>query len=191
VALALLASSAAAQKRKEKADSQPTPETRALEAKLFSTLSTVINRGANLYNRDDPAGCYRLYEGNLMTMRPLLDHRPDLQKAITTALASAERDPQVFRRAFTLRTVMDKIRSELNPRKDRAKLLAEDKKPPEKKKPGPAPEVKKKPGPAAPEVKKKPPEPPPFETLPVKPKLEDGQKPKEKQEEKKQAEKDD
>jgi hypothetical protein len=140
-----------------------------------------MNRGADLYNRDDFAGCYRLYEGNLMTMRPLLDHRPDLQKAITTALASAERDPQVFRRAFTLRTVMDKIRSELNPRKERAKVLADDKKPAEKKKPGPA----------APEVKKKPPEPPPFETLPVKPKLEDDQKPKKKQEEKKQKENDD
>jgi hypothetical protein len=111
-------------------------ENKALDAKVHSTLRDVINRGAELYNSLDYAACYRLYEGSLMTIRPLIDHRPDLQKAITAGIASAERDPLVWRRAFTLRNVIDKIRTEVNPKKVAKKLTVpptEDKEPGEKK----------------------------------------------------------
>jgi serine/threonine protein kinase len=94
-------------------------DTAALDAKVFIALRDVINRGSHLYNDGDPAACYRLYEGSLMTLRPLLDSRPDLQKAIADDLARVERDPTMWRRAFTLRGVLDKIRAAVNPKKDK------------------------------------------------------------------------
>jgi hypothetical protein len=118
-------------------EKMPVPEEgKALDAKVFSTLRDVINRGADLYNSGEMAACYRLYEGSLMTLRPLIDHRPELQKAISAGIASAERDPLVWRRAFTLRNVIDKVRAEVNPKKVVKNKLPvptpEDKKPQEK-----------------------------------------------------------
>jgi hypothetical protein len=113
--VALLALTAALQAA-DPPEKKPAPaENKSLDGKVFTTLRDVINRGADLYNNGDMAACYRLYEGSLMTIRSLIDHRPELQKAITAGLASAERDPLVWRRAFTLRNVMDKIRGEVNP----------------------------------------------------------------------------
>ena len=53
-----------------------------LHSWLHDVLRTVINRGADLYNKGEWSGCYRLYEGSLLTVKPLLKHRPALQKAI-------------------------------------------------------------------------------------------------------------
>jgi truncated hemoglobin YjbI len=89
---------------------------KALDAALYNTLRDVINRGAALFNSGDQAGCYRLFEGALLAVRPLLAHRPDLQKAIAEGLTGAEQDPQMRRRAFVLRDVLDKVRDEVNPR---------------------------------------------------------------------------
>jgi hemoglobin len=88
---------------------------KALDAALYNNLRDVINRGAALYNSGDQAGCYRLFEGALMAVRPLLAHHPDLQKAITDSLTSAEQDPMLNRRAFALRTVLDRVRDEIKP----------------------------------------------------------------------------
>src|SRR5947209_7297591 len=66
---------------------------RAMDTVLFHTLRDVINRGVDLYNEGNSAGCYRVFEGALMTVRPLLKHRPEVQKMIAQQLASAERDP--------------------------------------------------------------------------------------------------
>jgi hemoglobin len=88
---------------------------KALDSVVYKTLRTVINQGADLYNSGDVAGCYRLYEGSLVTVRPLLDHRPELQEAISKALLVAERNPMATRRAFDLREALDKVRTEVNP----------------------------------------------------------------------------
>src|SRR5262245_46224854 len=88
-----------------------------LDTTIYNSLRDVINRGADVYNNDDHAGCYRIFEGGLVAVKPLLAHRPDLQKVISNALVSAEADPVVWRRAFTLRAALDKIRAELNPKK--------------------------------------------------------------------------
>src|SRR5262245_53684006 len=73
------------------------------DEKLSVALKEVINRGADLYNAGDPAACYRLFEGSLMTIKPTLDRHPDLQKAIEKALAGAEKEPLMWQRAFALR----------------------------------------------------------------------------------------
>ena len=91
-------------------------EQKAFDKKVYDVLRTVINTGADLYNRDgDRAGCYRLYQGSLLTIRPLLDRYPDLQKEIDTALADVDSQASVGERAHTLRKALDKIRSTLKP----------------------------------------------------------------------------
>ena len=88
---------------------------KALDKHVYDTLREVINYGADLYNGGDPPGCYRLYEGALMALKPLLDHRPALQKAITDGIATARSRPVMADRAFALRGVIDKIRDDCNP----------------------------------------------------------------------------
>src|SRR5438132_3526601 len=86
-------------------------EQKASDKKVYDVLRTVINAGADLYNRDgDRAGCYRLYQGSLLTIRPLLEPYPDLQKEIDAALTSADSQASVGARAHTLRKVLGKIR---------------------------------------------------------------------------------
>jgi truncated hemoglobin YjbI len=89
---------------------------KALDAALYNNLKDVVNRGAALYNSGDQAGCYRLFEGALMTVRPLLAHHPELQKAVDDALKGAEQDPMLSRRAFMLRAALDKVRADIKPR---------------------------------------------------------------------------
>jgi hemoglobin len=95
------------------------PPAKAVDSKeidqiINNTLRDVINSGAKLYNRpsNDHAGCYRLFEGSLMTLKPMLAHRPTLQKAVDDAFAAAEREQSITERAFILRAALDRIREE-------------------------------------------------------------------------------
>ncbi|MFL5243071.1 MAG: group 1 truncated hemoglobin [Gemmataceae bacterium] len=90
---------------------------KAQDEGIYKSLRDIINHGADLYNAGDRAACYRLYEGALLALKPLLDHRPDAQKAIDAVVADADRMPSVADRAFALRGVMDKIRNDIHPRK--------------------------------------------------------------------------
>jgi hypothetical protein len=196
--LALLALTAAVRAGDPPDKTRMPAENKALDDRVFSTLREVINRGADLYNKGDHAACYRLYEGSLMTLQPFLEHRPELQKVIAAGFASAERDPLTWRRAFTLRNVIDKIRAEANPKQATKKLPPpdEDKEPARKKSTEKVP-VKKKPVEKDPDddmppVKKpevkKPIEKKPEEKKPEEKKPEE-KKPVEKKEEKKADEK--
>jgi len=90
---------------------------KAVDTHAYGTLREVINQGADLYNGGDWNGCHRMYEGALIALRPFLDHRPDLQKAIDEGIAKARANTDTSRRAFDLRVVIDKIRAETNPTK--------------------------------------------------------------------------
>jgi hemoglobin len=123
--LALALSSAVARAQDDK-PAGPAPDRKALDGLIYSNLKEVINHGADLYNSGDWNGCYRLWEGALMTLKPMLAHRGELQKAIDTALTNARQDPMLYRRAFVLRTVLDQIRTELKggaPAKDKTPLV--------------------------------------------------------------------
>src|SRR6516225_998303 len=71
----------------------PPLERKTLDEQVYKTLREVINRGADLYNSGDQNGCYRLYEGALLALQPLVDHHPDWQKAIATGIEDARRNP--------------------------------------------------------------------------------------------------
>jgi hypothetical protein len=81
------------------------------DRKVSEALRDVIERGRALYNDNrDYTGCYRIYEGALLAVRPLLNHRPDLQKEIHEGLAQAERIPINWQQAHALRKVIDRVR---------------------------------------------------------------------------------
>ncbi len=103
-------------RRARAADDKPASgplDRKDLDGMLHANLKEVINHGADLYNSGDWNGCYRLWEGALMSIKPLLGHRGELQKAIDTGIANARQDPMLYRRAFVLRTVLDQIRNDL------------------------------------------------------------------------------
>jgi hypothetical protein len=80
---------------------------------LDSTLHKVINRGAYLFNGRDPVGCYRLWEGSLLMVRPMLADRPHLQKLIDRSLAHAQAQCCAIHSAFILRAALERIRDDL------------------------------------------------------------------------------
>jgi len=123
------------QERKELAEPEKPTNTQ-----LSQVIREVINRGADLYNSGDHAACYRFFEGSILALRPFLAHLPNSQKALTSALSAAEKDPVVWRRAFTLRNALDKMRSDLNPsakEKDKEKDKDKESFPPSGDKPDP------------------------------------------------------
>jgi hypothetical protein len=95
-----------------------TVDLRALELKLDANLKEVINHGARVYNHGDPAGCCRVYEGALLSVRPLLEDRPLLLRSVREALDGAHSEPSCIHRAFLLRKALDDIRDEINPPRD-------------------------------------------------------------------------
>ena len=98
-------------------------DTKELDERIYKALRDVINTGAELYNKpnNDPKSCYRLYQGSLVTLKPLLAHRPNLQKTIDDAFTNADREPSLAERAFILRYAIDRIREETGGKKDAAK----------------------------------------------------------------------
>src|SRR5262249_19898916 len=94
-----------------------------------------INRGREHYNNGNPVACYFMFVGALQTSLPLLDNRPDLQKSVQNSLIQADAHPDMRQRAWMLRGVLDKVRSEL-----KGEVVAAPAKPGEKQ---PAAEVKK------------------------------------------------
>ena len=84
-----------------------------LDRLALDVLRDVHNRGADLYNRGDPAGCYRLYQGALLVVRPFLGHRPVLQKVIEDGLAEVSRTDGVKIQAFRLHEVIEDVRGRL------------------------------------------------------------------------------
>jgi hypothetical protein len=91
-------------------------DSKAIDQGIHASLKDVINHGAGLFNKfQDHYGCYRIFDGGLRAIRPLLAHHPDLQKAIDEGLESAEQMPAVAQRAFALRRVLDQVRSRLGP----------------------------------------------------------------------------
>ena len=95
-------------------DKPPAPLPRAdLDERIDKVLRGIINTGRALHNEGDPAGCYRLFQGSLMIIAPLLDHRPELKDGIEKGLKHAETLTDASDRAFALREVIDIVRSTL------------------------------------------------------------------------------
>jgi hemoglobin len=93
---------------------QPAGDTKAADKQMYDVLREVINTGRELFNKNgDYSGCYRVFQGSLITIKPLLTHRPDLQKTIDKGLVDAEQMSYTHQRAFALRKVLDTVRTGL------------------------------------------------------------------------------
>jgi hypothetical protein len=93
---------------------------------LYSSLRDVINNGAKIFNEGDHAGCYRMFQGSLQTVRPFM--APGLQKKIDEGLGQADEMRTFAEKAYKLRSILDEVRTQMKP------ASAEDKKTEEKKK---------------------------------------------------------
>jgi len=109
VMLVALEGSSSAQEKKESV-----PYVKHDATSLNESLRDVINAGRKIFNEQgDYAGCYRMFQGSLMTVRPFV--APDLQKKIDQGMANAEKMGRFDDRAFELRRVLDEIRASLKP----------------------------------------------------------------------------
>lgn len=134
------------------ADEAKLPDTKVFDKLVIDTLRDVHNKGADLYNTSkDFSGTYRLYQGALETVRPLLAHRPEAQKMIDSGLTAADKDTDVARKAFLLHETIENVRKYLKGAISAKK--PEDKKP-EDKKPEDKKPMDKKPEDKKPEDKK-------------------------------------
>lgn len=111
LAVLVLVGAAAAQEKKPSA--KPL-ERKTLDESIYQSLRGIIDHGADLYNQGDWNGCYRLWEGALMSLKPMLDHRPKLQEVIDGGLSKARQEAVLWQRAWALRPVLDRIRSDIN-----------------------------------------------------------------------------
>jgi hypothetical protein len=139
--------------------SLPAEDTKPADAKVFDklvvdTLRDVHNKGADLYNESkDFTGAFRLYQGALMTVRPLLAHQPNIQKAIDKGIADAEKETNPALRAFKLHETIESVRVQLKtggvaPKPDEPKKTdkkTEKPKKPDEDKPSKSPDEVKKP----------------------------------------------
>ena len=92
----------------------PVPKAQADHDQIVvSILKEVHNRGAELYNRGDAAGCYRMYEGALVTVKAFLTHRPAVQKVIDNGLIEVAKTDGAKIQAFRLHEVIEQVRGEL------------------------------------------------------------------------------
>jgi hypothetical protein len=169
VAVALSAAAAPA------ADDPKLPDVKTFDKLVDATLRDVHNKGADLYNASrDFAGTYRLYQGALETVRPLLGHRPEAQKVIETGLATSERETDPAKKAFVLHDAIETVRKNLKtpigqPKPDAPPVKPDETKPDDGKKPDPKkPDDGKKPDDKKPDDGKKP-DPKKANELPVAP----------------------
>ena len=122
LAIGMMLSVGAAQEKKA-------PEKHDASA-LNNSLRDVINVGAKMFNdQGDYVGCYRLFQGSLLSVRPFL--APDLQKRVDEGIGNAEKMGSYADRAFELRRVLDEIRASTKPA---GKIVEKKDEPKEKKK---------------------------------------------------------
>ena len=56
-----------------------------------NTAYNAASYGTKIFNSGNHEGCFRIYQATLVTMVPLLDHRPQLVNLIQTRLAAADK----------------------------------------------------------------------------------------------------
>lgn len=89
---------------------EPAPLTRAdLDKRLRRTAHEVTTAGVELFNAGDHEGCYRLFDGALTVMVPLLDHKPELARKLKDSLSQAKGLTKASEKAVLLREGLDAV----------------------------------------------------------------------------------
>ncbi len=89
-----------------------------LDKRIVNAVYESAKLGTDIFNKGNHEGCFRLYEGTLMAVAPLLDHRPVLQGKVNKRLDRAA-TMKPADAAFELRTALDEIQNDIAPPKDK------------------------------------------------------------------------
>jgi hemoglobin len=118
-ALALVAAGAVA-----RADDKPVDRA-DLDKRIVGAVYESAKLGTDVFNKGNHEGCYRLYEGTLIALVPMLDHRAVLQGKVNKRLERAA-GMKAADAAFELRTALDEIQNEIAPPKDKKGVGSSD-----------------------------------------------------------------
>ena len=96
------------------ADEPKMPDVKAFDKLVVDALRDVHNRGADLYNtKKEYEAAFRMYQGALATLKPLLAHRPAAQKIIDDGFAAADKEAVMALKAFKLHEAIEDVRTYL------------------------------------------------------------------------------
>ncbi len=87
-----------------------------IDKRVVASVYEAAVAGTDLFNKGNHEGCFRLYQGTLASVVPLLDHRPKLQASVKAMVAKAATERAVDG-AFTLREALDAIQNDIAPGK--------------------------------------------------------------------------
>lgn len=96
-----------------RADDKPLDRTE-LDKRIVATVYESAVTGTDIFNKGAHAECVRLYQGTLMAVVPLLDHRAKLQSDVKARLERAKGMKPVDA-AFELRTALDEVQNTIAP----------------------------------------------------------------------------
>lgn len=113
VVLLLGLGAAAAAEGKPPAEGKPFDRTE-LDRRVVKVVYETALLGTEVYNGGKAEECYRLYQGALLALQPLLDHRPKLAASVQAKLDKA-RALKAADGAFLLREALDEIQQEIAP----------------------------------------------------------------------------
>jgi hypothetical protein len=103
---------------------------RDLNQTALDTLKLLHNRGADLYNADDPRGCLQVYESAITAIRPFLAHVPKIQKLLDDGVAEASKLTSIKAQAFKLHEVIEQARTALKDELSKKELITQTPKQP-------------------------------------------------------------
>ena len=114
---------------------------RAFNKLVSAALKEVHDTGAKLYNDDDAAGCYRVFQGGLLAARGMFSQQPELQQFIDEGLKKADTKDSIKARAFALHDLIEQVRKRVraNPEAEPAAEKKTTASAPVDKSPAPAP----------------------------------------------------
>jgi hemoglobin len=93
------------------APTEPPPITKAeFQERIVQGLNAALDVGVPVFNKGDQQGCYQIYHGALLAIKPLLAGSPDLMQGLQAHLDRAGSMGTAAQKAFELRRAIDDIR---------------------------------------------------------------------------------
>jgi hemoglobin len=101
----------------------PTPLSLSeLDKRIANLVYETVKEGVALWEAGKAEECHRLYQGSLMVLGGMLDHRPTTMRAVQDALAVAKKQ-KATEAAFTLRAALDGTQNDVTGKKPAKKAL--------------------------------------------------------------------
>jgi hemoglobin len=93
------------------APTEPPPITKAeFQERIVQGLNAALDVGVPAFNKGDHQGCYQIYQGALLAIKPLLAGSSDLMQGLQAHLDRAGSMGTAAQKAFELRRAIDDIR---------------------------------------------------------------------------------